>query len=330
MSEIPIPGPVVISFAEQCDRGKVREENQDSVRHLRMPLGELLIVADGIGGYEGGAIASRMAVEQFSAYLARLPADYPPGRAIAEASARVNAEIVAAGQAPDSPNHRMGSTVVLALLQQNGAGAQSQSATQVQSQAHAQVYTQIHAQVHAWIGHIGDSRAYLMHDGRLSRITNDHSAVQALLNRNIITPEEARHHPDASVLTRSLGHQPEVEIDMEMVELVTGDTLLLCSDGLWGYVDERQIESIVANPALTVEAASRALLDLALDASGQDNIGIELARLSVASPVISPMLQRRPRFMGILAVCLLVIVGLGALISLGLRHHWLHALRHLR
>ncbi|HEV2488007.1 MAG TPA: hypothetical protein VGT08_20975 [Terracidiphilus sp.] len=98
----------------------------------------------------------------------------------------------------------------------------------------------------------------------------------------------------------------------------------------WGYVDERQIESIVANHALTVLAASRALLDRALDASGHDNIGIELARLSVASPFASPLLQRRPRFMEILAVCLLAFVGLGALIALGLRQHWLYALRHLR
>jgi protein phosphatase len=318
MSDTPIPGPLVFAIAEQCDQGKVREENQDSVRHLRMALGELLIVADGIGGYQGGAIASRMAVERFCSYLAGLPADYPPGRAIEEASARANADIVAAAKAPDSPYNHMGSTVVLALLQQNAAGARSESPAQGQTQAHA------------WIGHIGDSRAYLMRDGRLSRITNDHSAVQALLNRNLITPEEARHHPDASVLTRSLGHQPEVEIDMEKVELMSGDTLLLCSDGLWGYVEEQQIESIAANQELTVQAASRALLDLALDAGGHDNIGIELARVSVASPAAAPILQRRPRFMEILAVCLLVFAALGALVSMGLRHHWLHGLRHLR
>jgi protein phosphatase len=315
MSDTPIPGSVVIAFAEQCDRGKVREENQDSVRHLRMPLGELLIVADGIGGYQGGATASRMAVEGFCSYLAALPADYPPSRAIQEASARANAEIFAAAKAPDSPFHRMGSTVVLALLQQ-----QKVAGTQLQGQA----------QCRAWIGHIGDSRAYHVHDGRLSRVTNDHSAVQALLNRNLITPEEARHHPDASVLTRSLGHQPEVEIDMTMVELATGDTLLLCSDGLWGYVEEQQIANIVLSPALSLQAASQALLELALNAGGHDNIGIQLARLSAVPRGAAFRFQCRPRPMEILAFCLLVFAALGALVSIALRHNWLHALRHLR
>jgi len=262
MSEKPIPRPLVFAFAEQCDRGSVREENQDNVLHVCIPLGALLIVADGIGGYSGGATASRMVIAGFHAYLAALPRDYPADRAIIEASARANATIVAAASAPNSPFRRMGSTVVLALLQQDTTGT------------------------FAWIGHIGDSRAYLVRDGRLTRITNDHSAVQALLDRNLITPEQARNHPDASVLTRSLGHQPEVEIDLEKLPLVAGDSLLLCSDGLWGYVSEVEIERAATNPDLTPEAASKALLDLALSAGGHDNIGIEMVRLS--TPLETP------------------------------------------
>jgi serine/threonine protein phosphatase PrpC len=263
MSEKPIPGPLVFAFAEQCDRGTVREENQDNVLHARIPLGALLIVADGIGGYSGGATASRMVIAGFQAYLAALPQDYPADCAIREASARANATIVAAASAPNSPYRRMGSTVVLALLQQDATGT------------------------FAWIGHIGDSRAYLVRDGRLNRITSDHSAVQALLDRNLITPEQALNHPDASVLTRSLGHQPEVEIDLEKLSLMAGDSLLLCSDGLWGYVSEVEIERAAVNPELTTEAASRALLDLALAAGGHDNIGIEMVRISLP-PADSP------------------------------------------
>jgi PPM family protein phosphatase len=322
MTDAPFPRFAAITIAEQCDRGKVREENQDSIRNLRTPLGELLIVADGIGGYQGGATASRMAVDCFSSYLAGLPAESPPAQAIREASARANAEIVAAANAPGSPIQRMGSTVVLALVRQKAATTVPRDPAQSQGQ--------VQAQFEAWIGHIGDSRAYLFRDGRLSRLTNDHSAVQALLNRNLITPEEARHHPDASVLTRSLGHHPQVEIDIEAVELATGDTLLLCTDGLWGYIDEQQIESILANPALTADAASRALLELALDAGGPDNIGIELARLSLPSPTSTPSHASRFRFMRILAICLLVLATLGVLVPIGLRHHWLHRLRCLR
>src|ERR1017187_368571 len=175
MSEVPITGQPAITFAEACDRGLVREENQDSVLHAAIPLGDLLIVADGIGGYMGGAVASKMVVESFHGHLAALPADYAPERAIEEAAAVANSNVIAAAMAPGSLYQHMGSTVVMALVQLDPAGPR------------------------AWIGHIGDSRAYLLREGQLHRITNDHSAVQALLNRNLITPEQALNHPDASV-----------------------------------------------------------------------------------------------------------------------------------
>jgi len=156
---------------------------------------------------------------------------------------------------PGSPNHHMGSTVVVAVVQQRASGTC------------------------VWIGHIGDSRAYLVRAGRLHRLTTDHSAVQVMLSHNLITPEEAKNHPDASVLTRSLGHQNKVEIDIEQLPLAIGDTLLLCSDGLWGFVSELDIEKLVDAPGLTLESSAHGLLELALAAGGKDNIGIEMARL---------------------------------------------------
>jgi serine/threonine protein phosphatase PrpC len=305
MSKVPVKGQPAITFAEMCDRGKVREENQDSVLRAEIPLGTLLIVADGIGGYQGGAVASKMVIESFSGHLATLPADFPADRAIAEAAALSNANVIAAATAPDSLYQHMGSTIVMALLQQDPAGHR------------------------AWVGHIGDSRAYLFREGQLHKITNDHSAVQALLNRNLITPEQALNHPDASVLTRSLGHQPQVEIDIEMVQLLPGDSLMLCSDGLWGYVQEQEIHRVMADPALAVEATAKALLDLALAAGGLDNIGIELARVADPKAIVEPVKPPRRRgFMGILAVGLLVFAALGTLISFGLRHQWLHFFQH--
>jgi serine/threonine protein phosphatase PrpC len=255
MNEVPILGHPILTFAEECDRGTEREENQDSVLHARIPLGELMIVADGIGGYKGGATASRMVVEGFHASLKALPRDASIEQAIRDASAQTNAGILAAASAPDSPYRRMGSTIVLALLEEAATG------------------------INAWIAHIGDSRAYLLREGRLSRITNDHSAVQALLNQNLITPEEAFNHPDASVLTRSLGHQEQVEIDIDMIPLEIGDNLLLCSDGLWGYVPGEDIQSVAANPVFSVQAVAKNLLQLAINAGGHDNIGIEIARV---------------------------------------------------
>ncbi|MGD0681642.1 MAG: protein phosphatase 2C domain-containing protein [Terracidiphilus sp.] len=255
MNEIPVSAQPIILYAEECDRGILREENQDTVLHVRIALGDLLMVADGIGGYAGGATASRMVVENFYAHLASLPEDYPVDNAIRGAAARANAQILAAVLAPGSPYQHMGSTVVVAVVQQRAEG------------------------ICAWVGHVGDSRAYLLRAGRLHRLTTDHSAVQALLSRNMITPEEAKNHPDSSVLTRSLGHQPEVEIDIEQHPLAMGDTLLLCSDGLWGFVSELDIERVADAPGLTLESSAHGLLELALAAGGHDNIGIEMARV---------------------------------------------------
>jgi PPM family protein phosphatase len=267
MSAVPISEAVSISFASRCDRGKVREENQDSVLRSRVPLGDLLIVADGIGGYAGGGVASRMAVEVFSSALSSVPAFFPPAIAIQEAACRANAEIAAAAVQPSAPYSRMGTTVVLALIQQDSERAS--------------------APVQVWIGHIGDSRAYLLHRGKLRRLTQDHSAMKALSDRNLITPEGARRHPNASVLTRGLGLEVNVEIELAEVALEPGDSLLLCSDGLWSYVAENEIERILADEAHSVQDASQALLNLALDAGGHDNVAIEIARVAQSSDSVA-------------------------------------------
>jgi serine/threonine protein phosphatase PrpC len=246
----------VLSFAEACDRGKVREENQDNVRHVSTALGELLIVADGIGGYRGGATASRMVVDSIEAVVAGQPADCSPTLAIAEAAAAANSNVREAAEAGDPAFHNMGSTVVLALITRKAVSAQ------------------------VWIGHIGDSRAYLARGGRLVQLTHDHSAVQQMLDLNQITPEQARTSPQSSVLTRSIGHAADVEIEMSMVDLEEGDALLLCSDGLWGFVAEQAIEQVMVDPEMRVENAAMTLLNLALEAGGHDNIGIEVVRYS--------------------------------------------------
>lgn len=255
MNEQPVSGHPLILFAEECDRGTLREENQDSVLHVRIAMGDLLIVAGGIGGFPGGAAASRLAVEQIYAHLSALPGDYSASSAIRSAASLANAKIFAAAEASDAPHPRMGSTVVLALVQEGADGT------------------------NAWIGHVGDSRAYLLRAGRMHRLTTDHTAVEALLSRDLITRDEVDRHPDSSVLTRNLGLHSEVEIDIEQHPLAAGDTLLLCSDGLWAFVPEREIQKVVETPGFTVETVARNLLELALAAGGHDNIGIELARL---------------------------------------------------
>lgn len=256
---------LTVQFGSVCDRGKVREENQDSIHHASIPLGELFIVADGIGGYKGGAIASRMVVDGFHKELSAQPADSPAEQALEEASSRTNEAILTAALTGDPEFHRMGSTVVLALVMLPNQ-------------------TDSNAGLEALIGHIGDSRAYLIRDGKMLKVTNDHSAVQALLNRNLITEEEARKHPDASVLTRSLGHSPQVELEIDRLPLESGDALLLCSDGLWGYVADADIAAVTTDASLAPQTVADRLLALAMAAGGHDNIGIEFIRVGPGGP----------------------------------------------
>jgi protein phosphatase len=288
MNEQPGSGQPTILFAEECDRGTLREENQDSVLHVRIAMGDLLIVTGGVGGYPAGATASRMAVEHLYAHLAALPREFPAGNAIRAAASLANEKIFAAAKTPGAPHQGMGSTVVLALVQEGADGT------------------------HAWIGHVGDSRAYLVRAGRMHRLTTDHSAVQNLLSHDLITKEEAQHHPDSKVLTRSLGLQPEVEIDIEQHPLAVGDTLLLCSDGLWGFVPEREIQKVIETPGYTVETVAHNLLELALASGGHDNIGIEIARL-IAPPDNAPLPPQTESYVALKVVMVMLLVAFAAL-----------------
>ncbi|HEX4032447.1 MAG TPA: protein phosphatase 2C domain-containing protein [Terracidiphilus sp.] len=274
MSVVSIPDAVAIQIASQCDRGQVREENQDTVRHTGTSLGDLLVVADGIGGYPGGGCASQMAVETISSSVLGMPAFFPPEIAVEEAICRANAAIAAAAAEPDSPHSGMGTTAIVALLRADSDRAR--------------------APLQAIIGHVGDSRAYLVHNRKLTRLTRDHSVVQELADSGGIGQEEVETHPDASTLTRCLGRETNVRVEMREAPLEVGDTLLLCSDGLWGYVADREIERVLADPALDAQAASGALLQLALEAGGHDNVAIQLARIgvppvrAVRAPAVAP------------------------------------------
>lgn len=259
-SVVSVPDVVAINIAGLCDRGKIREENQDTVRHTSARLGDLLVVAEGIGMYAGSGQASRMAVETISSSVEGMPAFFPPEIAVEEAVCHANAAIAAAAAAPDCPDSRMGTTVVVALLRTDA--------------------DRVHAPVQAIIGHVGDSRAYLVHDQKLTLLTRDRTPVQDLLESNQITPQEIGAHPDQALLTRHLGLELNVRVKVREVPLEVGDTLLLCSDGLWSCVPEQEIERILADGTRSVDEASCALLNLALDAGGHDNVAIEIARVS--------------------------------------------------
>lgn len=127
----------------------------------------------------------------------------------------------------------------------------------------------------AYVAHVGDSRAYLYRERELRQLTTDHTRVQRMVDAGMLSAEEAQHHPEASIIERAMGHRPHVEVDVgRALELREGDGILLCSDGLSGYVDDEGIETVLRSEATVQEVADR-LVGLALDRGGQDNVTVQ-------------------------------------------------------
>jgi len=223
------------------DAGKVRQNNEDA---LLVGEGEdetLFVVADGIGGFEAGEVASSLAVE----VLKGLQPDEPFRTAIAEANRR----IVAAGRG-DEKLSGMGTTVVAIRF----GGTQREPVAEV--------------------AHVGDSRAYLVRGGDMKPITEDHSLVAELVRSGDLTRDQAAEHPQKNLITRALGADEEVDVDTTVLPIEAGDRILLCSDGLSDMVTEAGISEILAASPEDPEKAARGLLSAALDAGGNDNITV--------------------------------------------------------
>ena len=229
--------------------GRVRDENQDRMSRFLSPLGEVFLIADGMGGHNGGATAAAMATNGFEEVLRRPnPGTHSLGMVLQDACRQTNEAIHRESRSGNPETAHMGSTVVLALLSHD----------------------------RALIAHVGDSRAYLFRKGRLQKLTRDHSRVQSLVDQGYLTEQEAWDHPDSNVLSRCLGVSPEVQLEVSPpVDLQRGDALVLCSDGLCGYIENDRIgETLARYP--DPQNAAEALLQLALDAGGGDNTTIQV------------------------------------------------------
>jgi PPM family protein phosphatase len=225
------------------DPGKVRQNNEDA---LLVGEGEdetLFVVADGIGGFEAGEVASSLAVDVLK--------DLPPGESFKAAIGEANRRIVAAGRG-DEKLSGMGTTVVAIRF----GGTQGEPVAEV--------------------AHVGDSRAYLMRGGDMKPITEDHSLVAELVRSGDLTRDQAAEHPQKNLITRALGADEEVDVDTAILPIEAGDRILLCSDGLSDMVSEAGISEILAESPDDPERAARGLLSAALDAGGNDNITVVL------------------------------------------------------
>jgi serine/threonine protein phosphatase PrpC len=226
------------AYARASDTGKKRRRNEDS--YVVAP--PLFAVADGMGGAQAGEVASKLA----AAALEDTDSGSSSGRErvvslIQEANRRVYARANT-----DPATSGMGTTMTVAIVE-------------------GQVVT---------IGHVGDSRAYLVRAGRLEQLTEDHSLVNELLKSGKLSPQEAETHPQRSVITRAVGTDPDVEVDAFTVDALEGDVFLLCSDGLTDMVDDDGILDVVERYHDDLDRVAKSLVSAANRGGGEDNITV--------------------------------------------------------
>lgn len=228
--------PAGILSAFRTDVGKVRANNQDAPivsEKLR-----LYGVADGMGGHKGGEVASTSARDDL---LRELEGKTPSVAALSGAIEEVNRQIYHQ-QEHDDALTGMGTTLSVLWMSDN----------------------------FVYIGHVGDSRVYLLRDGEFKQMTLDHSLVEQLVREGVLTEEEAQNHPMRNIITRAIGTDESVEVDVVVEERRKGDLWLACSDGLHGLVDDRQMRDALRQYA--PEKAADVLIKAALDAGGRDNV----------------------------------------------------------
>ncbi len=262
--EVPLDTGPILVVGRASHIGKVRKRNEDAYFTLDATLscnGEafpfgFFLVADGMGGQKGGELASALASRVVAEAVLRefyLPwlnseiedtmSQRPINEVIVEAASEANLAV-----------HRMapeaGTTLTCALVQGSNV----------------------------YIAHVGDSRAYLIRQGRLEQITQDHSLLARLIELGQISPQEATSHPQRNVLYKAIGQDSTLEVDFYLKSLPVNSYLLLCSDGLWGFVDEERIVEIIRE-APTPQAACHQLVQEANARGGEDNITLILIQI---------------------------------------------------
>jgi serine/threonine protein phosphatase PrpC len=237
----------VTEEAHKTDTGRQRHANEDSY-FARAPL---FAVADGMGGAQAGEVASRIAAGAFE--RGRLSKDEPAEGQLEQIAQHANREIHKLAQ-EDSSRAGMGTTLTAAVLRDDEVA----------------------------FSHVGDSRAYVLREGKLKRLTKDHSLVEELRRQGRLTEEEAEEHPQRSIITRALGPEPSVNVDTMTFPARDGDVFLLCSDGLTTMVSDDEIREILTG-ARSLRSAVSKLIDAANRGGGRDNITAVAFRVADAA-----------------------------------------------
>jgi len=239
-------GPPTVQVASLSHVGQVRANNEDAWCEFTTGAGwRLLVVADGMGGHRGGEVASRIAVDTIGQVLGASHEE--PEQSLRKAFLAANERIREV--ASREPRYAgMGTTAVALLLAAAGD---------------------------AWVAHVGDSRAFVFRGGKLVPLTADHSYVAELQRQGLLSAAEAAVHPRRNEVLRSIGGEPDLEVEIRSVRALPGDSFLLCTDGLWGCVPEAELVGVLANAQ--PEEAVRLLVDLANQHGGPDNVTVQVA-----------------------------------------------------
>lgn len=260
-------------FGSRTEVGHVREHNEDSL--IVMP--PLFAVADGMGGHEAGEVASEIAINT----LAELAPAHADADALARAVVAANLNVI---KAPREGIGRegMGTTLTAAILEGE----------------------------RLIIAQVGDSRAYLLHQGSMQQLTRDHSLMADMIEAGQLTEEEARVHPNRSVITRAIGSDPHMQPDLYELNVDSGDRILLCSDGITTILEDRDIQRVLASTSSPQECAD-ALVQAALDAGGFDNATAIIIDVEGFRAVREKKAKRKSRaFFIFLIIALLAAIGL--------------------
>src|SRR5450830_1176831 len=255
-----------LEIVRLTDVGQRRDHNEDTIAS-DIELG-LVVLADGMGGYKAGEVASEIATLTIVAELKESMQTLEPGLvdAVSEMQAESQLVIDAVAKANESifsvsesqPQCAgMGTTLVVGLFTNNKLIA----------------------------GHIGDSRMYRFRQGELVQITQDHSLLQEQLNSGLITPEQAKYSNNKNLVTRALGIDPEVELELHEHDVLPDDIYLLCSDGLSDLVPDEEINATLGTLSANLELAATQLVQMANDNGGKDNISVILVKVLKPFPV---------------------------------------------
>jgi len=246
-----------LEFAELSDRGLVRDHNEDALGHV-LPSGPAQVqsqgwffaMADGMGGHQFGEVASQLAIKTALDGFRKIPKGVMHVSLLPRLVQEANAAVHDAGMATAPRGARMGTTFVACALRFDSAV----------------------------VSHVGDSRCYMFRNGVGTQLTRDHTMADEQVRLGILSKEEAATGEGRHVLTRSLGSELFVAADTITVNIIPGDLLLLCTDGLHGYVSDAVIQQIVQRYS-DLERAAMALVAAANNAGGQDNVSVQLIRV---------------------------------------------------